>query len=161
MPLPLPNDQVKSKSRPPSGMDAMSVKVDDMLEGLDVLKQHCSNTIAFQSRMDEKMAAMDAKLSRVEKTLFGNGDPGVGEQLRAHDKRLTSIEAFENGCEIKQLLPLIDDMKERHAIEDEKAEKVEQVKIQTQADQRKFYIAIGTVLVTTLIDVVVHLLKLR
>ncbi len=67
-------------------MDALSVKLDDILEGQAVLKRHASNGIAFQARMDEKMITMNGKLSRVEKVLFGNGDPGVGEQLRAHEK---------------------------------------------------------------------------
>jgi len=161
MPLPLPSEEAKPKLRQPSGMDALSVKLDDILEGQDVLKQHASNSIAFQARVDEKMTTMDAKLTRVEKVLFGNGDPGVGEQLRAHDKRIAAVEAVESGCEIKQLLPLIDDMKERHVEEDKKAEKVEQVRIQRGADQRKFYYAIGTVLVTTLLDIAIHLLNIK
>jgi hypothetical protein len=111
--------------------------------------------------VDEKMTTMDAKLSRVEKVLFGNGDPGVGEQLSAHDKRITMVEAVESGCEIKQLPLLIDDMKERHVEEVKKAEKVEQVRIQRGADQRKFYYAIGTVLISALIDILVHLLNIK
>jgi hypothetical protein len=125
----------------------------------DLYFQYASNSIAFQARMDEKMTTMDAKLSRVEKVLFGNGDPGVGEQLRAHDKRITAVEAIENECEIHQLLPFIDDMKERHEAEDKKAEKQEEVQVQRGADQRKFYYAIGMVLVTTILDIIVHMFK--
>ena len=161
MPLPPPDKEVKPKVRLHSGMDALSVKLDDMLEGLDVLKQHASKSIAFQARVDEKMSTMDAKLSRVEKVLFGNGDPGVGEQLRAHDKRLAVIEETENKCEIHQLIPFIDDMKERHEAEDKKEEKQEQVQVQRGVDQRKFYYAIGTVLISTLIDILVHLLHIK
>jgi len=107
------------------------------------------------------MTTMDAKLSRVEKVLFGNGDPGVGEQLRAHDKRLAAIEETENKCEIHQLIPFVDDMKERHEAEDKKEEKQEQVQVQRGVDQRKFYYAIGTVLISALIDILVHLLNIK
>ena len=142
-------------------MDAMLVKIDDMLEGLSVLKQHASNNIAFQARVDEKMITMDAKLTRVEKILFGNGDPGVGEQLRAHDKRLAGIESFEGACRISEVATMMDDLVERHAKEDSKAEKQEEVTVQRISDQRKFQYAIATVIVTTLIDVAVHLLNIR
>jgi hypothetical protein len=161
MPLPPPGEETEVTTPKVSGMDAMSVKLDDMLEGLAILKRHASNGIAFQARMDEKMNTMDGKLSRVEKVLFGNGDPGVGEQLRAHDKRLLEVEATENTCAINQILPFIDDMKERHEAEDRKAEKQEQVEVQKGGDQRKFYYALGTVFFTSLIDIVVHLLKIR
>ena len=60
MPLPVPNEEARPKTRLPSGMDALSVKLDDILEGQDVLKQHASNSIAFQARVDEKMTTMDA-----------------------------------------------------------------------------------------------------
>jgi hypothetical protein len=48
-------------------------------------------------------------------------------------------------------------LKERHEAEDTKEEKQEQVQVQRGIDQRKFYYAIGTVLVSTLIDILVHL----
>jgi hypothetical protein len=140
-------------------MDAMLVKLGNLLEGQNILKRHASTGIAFQARVDEKMSTMDAKLSRVEIVLFGNGDPGVGEQLRAHDKRLAAIEETENKCEIHQLIPFIDDMKERHEAEDKKTEELKQDQSQKSAEQRKFYYAIGMVLITTLLDIIVHLFR--
>jgi hypothetical protein len=152
MPQETPSTEIQ-----PGGMDATSIKL--ILDGLNVLKQHASNSIAFQARMDEKMTAMDGKLTRVEKVLFGNGDPGVGEQLRAHDKRLTEVEATETKCAINQILPFIDDMKERHEKEDATAQKQEQIQVQKVTDQRKFYYAMGTTIVAAVVDIVVHLLK--
>ncbi len=154
-----PDETTRPKLRPASGMDATTAKL--ILESLTDLKQYAANGIAFQARVDEKMSTMDAKLSRVEKVLFGNGDPGMGEQLHAHDNRLAAIEETENKCEIHQLIPFIDDMKERHEAEDKKEEKQEQVQVQRGIDQRKFYYAIGTVLISTLIDILVHLLKIK
>jgi hypothetical protein len=52
-------------------------------------------------------------------------------------------------------------LKERHEAEDTKEEKQEQVQVQRGIDQRKFYYAIGTVLISTLIDILVHLLNIK
>jgi len=52
-------------------------------------------------------------------------------------------------------------LKERHEAEDTKEERQEQVQVQRGIDQRKFYYAIGTVLISALIDIIVHLLKIK
>jgi len=57
----------------------------------------------------------------MEKAIYGNGEPGIREQLRIHGECIAKVEVVEKGCKIGELASLLEDIEDRHLAEDQTA----------------------------------------
>lgn len=103
------------------------------------------------------MSGMDKRLERLEKAFYGNGEPGIHEQVSEHERRVTEIEAFEKKCQIETVCDDVDKIKLRHEAEDKTVEKKETAEAARQAEIRKFYFALAATFLAAVIDLIRNL----
>jgi len=127
-----------------------------IIDNLAAIRQAMEGSIAFQARMDEKMTTFDKKLDRVDKAIFGNGKPGIQEQLNSQDKRMQSIENIEKGCKIGEVINVLEDIQERHADEDKAAEECKEAEQKKTDELRKFRYGLISAIVMFVLDVAVR-----
>jgi hypothetical protein len=128
-----------------------------ILDGLVKLTNFAENTISAQARIETVVSGMDKRLERLEKAFYGNGEPGIHEQISEHERRVTEIEAFEKKCQIETVCDDVDKIKLRHEAEDKTAEKKETTEAARQAEFRKFYFALAATFLAAVIDLIRNL----
>jgi hypothetical protein len=113
--------------------------------------------------MDTRFSGLETTVAELRKFLYGNGTPGVGEQLRDVNRRLGEIEKFEAACPVMHLVTEIDGVKKRHDLEDKVVEEIEQeIKEDEEKEEdsaRKFRwdtLALAVGLILNLIISLVH-----
>lgn len=129
-----------------------------IIESLAAIQHAAEGSIAFQARMEEKMANFDVKLDRVDKAVYGNGKPGIQEQLNICSKRLEEIEIAERACPINDIAALVKDMSERHTKEDEIVEESKEDEKKKKDELRKFRYGIISAIVMLALDIVTRAL---
>ena len=105
-------------------------------------------------RMWEKL------IEAVDKAIYGNGEPGIGECVRDLNKRVGTIETLEKQCRIGDAVELLDDIAERHAREDEDAKKVDADRIARTAEMRKFRYGLLSAVILFALDMLARVFKI-
>ena len=141
----------------PPARDTTS-KYDQILAGLDELKKSVSKDEAWKARVEEKVISLEAKVGRVDKALYGNGEPGVNEALRTYGRRLAELEQIEANCPIDTLVAFAEDMKERHIREDESEKDKKKALELRDSEQRKFRYGLYTAIAISLLDMLARAL---
>ena len=144
---------------PPSGKttEQINERQTQILAGLAKLTGYAENTIAAQARLETQLGEMGKRMDRLEKAFYGNGEPGIHEQVSEHERRVTEIEEFEKKCEIETVCDDIDKIKLRHEAEDKNTEKKGNAEASRQAEFRKFYFALAATFLAAVIDLIRNL----
>jgi DNA repair ATPase RecN len=95
----------------------IDAKLDKLIENDDKLDEIIDS-------MDRRFSGLEATVKELSKFLYGNGTPGVGEQLRDVNRRLGEIESFERSCPVMNLVSEIDAVRKRHDLEDKVEEEI-------------------------------------
>lgn len=102
--------------------------------------------------MDERGERMEKVLDKLFEAIYGNGEPGLKESVRAISGRLGIVENKEDTCPLRKMQPQIDELLRRHEGEDEE-------KKMAAAEMRKFrYTALAAIL-AFILDFVLRLIK--
>lgn len=125
-------------------------KLDEIMSGLQKLTKNASDDAAWKARVEEKMGNMERKVERIDKAVYGNGEPGISEKIRDHERRIAEAEATERACKINEAMELLEDIGARHAAEDERATKIE-IK---EVELRKFRYGLYSAVFVFVLDII-------
>jgi len=147
---------------------------------LDLLAE---NFAAHSSNINARLTAIESQTSKLSEAMFGNGGPGVKEQIRRHTEIIETmnvkggekVQAIEDdldrmltqhaGCNIGEVVEQVKEISKRHDEEDKtRAEHKEESK-ETRRENRKWFLALGlsvaTSIAITAIDFVYHILGVK
>jgi len=108
--------------------------------------------------IDARIAGIDAAVEKVNKSLYGNGVPGIDEVIRDLARRVGEVEQKEAGCGIAQVTAEVDGIKKIHEEEKEAREKEAAERSKARADTRKFFYGVITLILTLAGDIALRLL---
>ena len=111
------------------------------------------------TRLDERMAFIQEKIVRIEEAVFGNGKPGIRQEVSEHSRRLTEIEHIEKGCPIFYVEDRLKEIQDRHNREDAVAKKEEETREKEMAEFRKFKWALLATIASTIVGILANFIK--
>lgn len=118
------------------------------------------------TRLDERMAFVQNKVIRIEEAVFGNGKPGMRNEINSlHTemgeiyKRVDAVESFGGSCPILEVKEVLENIQERHAGEDEEKRKILERKDKETAEFIKFRWALLVSIATTLVSLAADFIR--
>jgi len=123
----------------------------DRLSGL--LETFGDSTREKLAHIEEPLATLDGSGQQIQKSLYGNGEPGGSERLRDLARRVGEIEQAEDDCPIVDVAADVDEIKKIHDDEKKAREQEAEARRKAQADTRKFLYGGITLILTLLGDI--------
>ena len=102
-------------------------------------------------RLDERMTQVMDTTRRLEKSIYGNGEPGLRQYANDHEKRLKELEEIHRGEKASRLFERLEKIEEHvsREIEDKKA---------NLSEWRKLRWGVLGTIIATMINLLVHFL---
>jgi len=129
-------------------------KYDQILAGIEALNKAASSDDARLARIEEKVSSLEAKVSRVDKALYGNGEQGIRETVTLHAKRLDAVEMLGSKCKINEITTVVEDIQDWQTSELKAREEAKKSEADRTSEQRKFRYGLYTAIVISLIDLI-------
>jgi len=134
----------------------------ELLEAIDrfsdLLETFGDSTREKLAHIEEHLATLDGSVQKIQKSLYGNGEPGVNEMLRDLTRRVEEIEQAEDDCPIVDVAADVDEIKKIHEEQKEARQKEEASREKARSDTRKFLYGMITLIITVLGDIALRLL---
>lgn len=110
------------------------------------------------ARLDERQRLMSEKVDRIERAVYGNGDPGLRNRMIAVEERLADLAELQAACPVFSMQASLDEIARRHADEDSQTAALISEKVKNSDEFRKFrWAAVGILLaalISTIFDIV-------
>jgi len=103
-------------------------------------------------RLDERQALMSGTVDRIERAVYGNGDPGI-------KSRLEGIERIQaTGCPaLTSVMHTLEKIDERHSHEDDAIKSTDDAKKDNRRELRKFYYSIIGGVIIMALDIILRI----
>jgi hypothetical protein len=138
------------------------------ITNLDIMKK----LEEIASDTDTRLATMEQSLKKLNEAVYGNGEPGIKERIREHEKviaeitsggtqplraaveRIKRLEETHAVCPIVRIDRMVDDIEDRHRLEDEGKKVKEEDQKEARSEQRKFQWTLLMFIITTAVNLI-------
>ena len=104
------------------------------------------------TRLDERMEIIQRKVGRIEEAVFGNGKPGIRQEVNEATRRINEIELIEKACPIQDVREVLKTVQDRHVVEDDREKEKKARKDREASEFLKFRWLVLATLATTVIN---------
>ena len=111
------------------------------------------------TRLDERMAFVQSKVVRIEEAVYGNGKPGIIQDIGSVAKRIEKVEQTERDCPIEEVRKYMANVQSRHEAEDEIEKKRQARREKETSEFIKFRWTLLATLVTSIVSFVANLIN--